>query len=114
MVEPPQPPEIPAETELAQTPSVADPVASPPGPVFAVQIGAYDSRNAAEAAWAALSANRPILVEDFRFDIRPARVKGKTWLRGLVRDFATRQDAAAFCSALAGTEYGCILRTIAD
>ena len=106
----------PETMESAPAPEPAqEQVSQPPaGPFFAAQIGAFDSRDAAEAAWAALTANRPVLVEGLRFDIHPVRVRGRDWLRGLVRDFATRDAAAAFCTALAGTEYGCILRKLAD
>lgn len=102
------------EIELAAVPPVPESPALPTEPVFAVQIGAYLDEESAQAAWKALSLSRPILVEGLRFELRPARVKGRDWLRGLVRDFASREQANAFCTAIAGGEYGCILRTLSD
>ncbi|HEX5776320.1 MAG TPA: SPOR domain-containing protein, partial [Caulobacteraceae bacterium] len=115
-IEPPAPAPAPETKESVVAPQPPPEQTPPPpaGPFFAAQIGAFEFRADAEAAWAALAANRPVLVEGLRFDIQPVRVKGQDWLRGLVRDFATRKDAAAFCMALAGTEYGCILRKLAD
>lgn len=93
----------------------AQAVRTPPaGPVFAVQIGAYRTVERAEEAWQALRATRPILVEGLMFETRPVRAEGRLLLRGLIRDFASPEAAASFCSALAGTGYGCILRTLAD
>lgn len=86
----------------------------PTSPVYAVQIGAYRTVERAEAAWEALTAERPILVEGLWFDTRPVFVDGRELLRGLIRDFASRDDAEAFCTAIAGTGYGCILRTLND
>lgn len=114
-IEPPAPAPALETTESPVAPEPPQEQTPPPtGPFFAAQIGAFDSSDDAEAAWAALTANRPVLVEGLRFDIRPVTVRGRDWLRGLVRGFATRQDAAAFCTALAGTEHGCILRKLAD
>lgn len=119
-VAPPAPIETPPAEAVAalvsEPPAPAEPEVAAPataGPVFAVQIGAYEIREAAQEAWLALSAGRPVLVDGLGFEIRPARVKGKNWLRGLVGRFATRKEAAAFCTAIAGSEYGCIVRALA-
>lgn len=85
-----------------------------PQPAFAVQIGAYETREAAEGAWARLSVERPVVTAGLSFEIRPVRVKGKDWLRGLVRSFPTKGDADAFCALIAGPGYGCILRPLRD
>lgn len=103
-------PEISLVSAPAMLPGVEP--ALPEGPVFAVQIGAYDSAELAEAAWRKLSAERPVLVEGLGFETRPVRVRGRDYLRGLVRDFKSPEETAAFCTAIAGTDYGCIIRPL--
>jgi len=98
--------EAPAPERQAETPETSA--------QYAIQIGAYRNAARAEAAWKALSTERPVLTQGHDFDVRPIKVKGKDLLRGLVLNFKSPEEGAAFCTALAGTEYGCILRTIRD
>ncbi|MGE5566477.1 MAG: SPOR domain-containing protein [Parcubacteria group bacterium] len=96
-------------------PAVEKPVeAAAPAVRYAIQIGAYRNRQLAEAAWKALTTERPVLTEGHDFDTRPVKVKGRELLRGLVLNFKSQEDGAAFCTALAGAGYGCILRVLAD
>jgi hypothetical protein len=81
---------------------------------YAIQIGAYRNIERAEAAWKALSAEMPVLTRGHDFAVRPIKVKGKDLLRGLVLNFKSPQEGAAFCTALSGTGYGCILREIGE
>jgi hypothetical protein len=87
---------------------------SAPATRYAVQIGAYRNQALAETAWKALSTERPVLTEGHDFGVRPVKVKGKELLRGLVLNFSSAKEGRAFCTALAGTGYGCILRVLAD
>jgi len=81
---------------------------------YAIQIGAYRNEERAQAAWKALSTERPVLTQGHDFGVRPIKVKGKDLLRGLVLNFKSPEEGAAFCIALTGSGYGCILRTIRD
>lgn len=110
--EPAAPVEAPPVVEQAKAEAPAEP-AKPPVR-YAIQIGAYRNQQLAETAWKALSTQRPVLTEGHDFGVRPVKVKGKEFLRGLVLNFKSPQDGAAFCTALAGTGYGCILRVLAD
>ena len=130
---PPAAPETPAETpptpavvaeETAAPPPApaAEPAPAAPAPAeapqpnvrYAIQIGAYRDEARAQAAWKALSTERPVLTQGHDFGVRPIKVKGKDLLRGLVLNFQSPQEGEAFCTALAGTGYGCILRTLRD
>lgn len=119
VVEPaPQPVAAPAPV-VAEAPapevSPTKPADAPPtGVKYAIQIGAYRNTERAQAAWKALSTERPVLTQGHDFDVRPIKVKGKDLLRGLVLNFKSPEEGAAFCTALAGTGYGCILRTIQE
>lgn len=123
----PPPASEPAAAPVAATaspvkaPTVAEQVKveAPSEPVksavrYAIQIGAYRNQALAETAWKALSTQRPVVTEGHDFDVRPVKVKGKELLRGLVMNFNSPEDGAAFCAALVGSGYGCILRTLAD
>ena len=124
---PPAAPEVPAETPPAPA-AVAEETTAEPAPAaperaeappqsnvrYAIQIGAYRDEARARAAWKALSTERPVLTQGHDFGVRPIKVKGKDLLRGLVLDFQSPAEGAAFCTALAGTGYGCILRTLRD
>jgi hypothetical protein len=110
----PQPAVTPAPV-VAEAPAAEKPAEGPETSAqYAIQIGAYRNAERAEAAWKALSTERPVLTQGHDFDVRPIKVKGKDLLRGLVLNFKSPEEGAAFCTALAGTEYGCILRTIRD
>jgi len=100
----------PVEEAKAQNP--AEPARPPVR--YAIQIGAYQNQQRAETAWKALSTERPVLTKGHDFGVRPVKVKGKELLRGLVLNFKSPQEGAAFCSALAASGYGCILRVLAD
>jgi hypothetical protein len=113
----PEPPAAAPETPTQTPPAPAVEHAEappPPGVRYAIQIGAYRDEARAQAAWKALSTERPVLTQGHDFGVRPIRVKGKDLLRGLVLNFQSPEEGAAFCSALAGTGYGCILRTLRD
>jgi len=111
---PPPEPAVAAET-LAPQALPQEPVETPAAGVrYAVQIGAYRNSERALAAWKTLSTERPVLTEGHDFDVWSVKVKGKDLLRGLVLNFKSPQEVAAFCTALSGTGYGCILRTLRD
>jgi hypothetical protein len=113
-VEPaPQPAAAPAPvvTEAPAEKPVEEPAT---GVKYAIQIGAYRDVERAQAAWKALSTERPVLTQGHDFDVRPIKVNGKDLLRGLVLNFKSPQEGATFCTALAGTGYGCILRTLSN
>jgi hypothetical protein len=106
-------PELAAESAAPAAPAVEH-AEAPPGARYAIQIGAYRDEARAQAAWKALSTERPGLTQGHEFGVRPITVKGRDLLRGLVLNFQSPQEGAAFCTALAGTGYGCILRTLRD
>lgn len=106
------PAEVKPVVEAAKVDKPAEP--SAPSVRYAIQIGAYRNQQLAENAWKALSTERPVLTAGHDFGTRPIKVKDKALLRGLVLNFKSPDEGAAFCTALAGTGYGCILRILAD
>lgn len=112
---PPAEPSPPPEVKPVEEAKIEQPTElTKPAVRYAVQIGAYRNQQLAETAWKALSTQRPVVTEGHDFDVRPVKVKGKELLRGLVLNFKSPQDGAAFCSALVGSGYGCILRVLPD
>jgi hypothetical protein len=115
----PAPPPTEAAVAEVDAPAAATPPEKPDEPPvtgarYAIQIGAYRDVDRAQAAWKALSTERPVLTQGHDFDVRPIKVKGKNLLRGLVLNFKSPQEGETFCTALAGTGYGCILRTLSN
>jgi len=107
---------LPAEASPVIEQAKAEEPSEPTKPSvrYAIQIGAYRNQALAQTAWKALSTQRPVVTKGHSFDVRPVKVKGKELLRGLVMNFNSPKDGAAFCAALVGSGYGCILRTLAD
>jgi outer membrane biosynthesis protein TonB len=107
-VEPPKPTPAPAKPAAATPAPAPVATAAAPGaykPAFAaygdhvVQIAATSSTATAESEWARMSKASPELLSGAERFIQEADVNGKTVYRLRVGSFASKADAAAFCTA---------------
>ncbi|MFV0490268.1 MAG: SPOR domain-containing protein [Pseudorhodobacter sp.] len=77
-----------------------------------VQLGAFDSADAARADWDRLSAQFGDLMIDKERVIQSAQSGGRTFYRLRARGFADEPDQRRFCSALLSEQAACIPVTV--
>jgi len=98
----PQPSAVPSEPapEVSTRPTFAG--------RYAVQIGAYSSVAASNAAWAALQADMPAVTSGLSKAIRPVQSHGRTLYRTIVQGFPSSAAAATFCQTLRSAGRPCL------
>ncbi len=103
---PPPPPAPPVKAAAAPAPA---PVAAAGGPAV-VQIGAFTSTALAEKGWNDAARLAPGMAAGKGKSVQAIEVAGKTMYRTAVTGFASRADAATFCSALKAGGKDCFVR----
>ena len=100
---------IPAAATPAPKAATPAPAAAAGGPA-AVQIGAFSSAALAEKGWNDAARLAPGMAAGKGKSVQAVDVGGKTMYRTAVTGFASRADAAAFCSALKAGGKDCFVR----
>jgi hypothetical protein len=67
---------------------------------YAVQIGAFSSIAATDAAWEALKADMPAATGGLSKAIRPIEIQGRPLYRTIIHGFPSSAAAASFCQTL--------------
>lgn len=98
-----------AANEIAAlaAPAAIDPDALPPGTRL-VQLGAYDDRAEAEAAWERIETRFGPYLENRQPVIQAAESNGRSFFRLRALGFADEGEARRFCAALLAEEANCI------
>lgn len=111
-----QAPSQPADSAPAVRVEDAAPRAAEPAPTpaaaggFVAQIGAFRSREDAESGWLAFAARYPDLAAGRTPDIQRADLGDRGVFHRLrIAAFSSRDDAAAFCSALDARGQACLV-----
>ena len=73
-----------------------------------VQLGAFDTPDAARAEWSVIQARFPELMATKSLVIQPAQSGGKTFYRLRAHGFETDDDSRRFCTALVSENRNCI------
>ena len=106
----------PAKPATAAAPKAAPTKVAAPAPAAAfgggtmVQIGAFSSAALAEKGWSDDAQVMPGKMAGKSRKVEAASKDGKTFYRAYVGGFATRADAAAFCSALKAKGKACFVK----
>jgi hypothetical protein len=101
---------VPAHVYHAAAPAPTPPVRVPASPRLKVQVGAYPSDEAAQAASSALRAHLPTLMEGRSTEIAQVRIGATSYYRLLVRGFRSVADEQGFCRILKGGGRECFPR----
>jgi hypothetical protein len=97
----------PASAAAAPVVADADPASVTPGDHL-VQLGAYDDREATDAAWSRILAQHADLMAGKKRLIQPASSGGRDFLRLRLVGFADADDARRFCTAFLARNTPCI------
>jgi cell division protein FtsN len=75
-----------------------------------LQVGAFASRDEAQAAWKTFKSRHSAVVRGLSEDIQAADVPGKgTWYRLRIGPFADKAEASALCTRLKADNAGCFV-----
>lgn len=101
----PPPAGTPAETKPAEK----APAAAGAGGAYVLQIGAYKSREEADAAWKSFKSKHPV-AGGYSEDVRKADLGDKgIWYRLRIGSFADKAAASSFCDKLKADGGSCLI-----
>ena len=103
-------------TPAATTPATTTPAASTPATTtgaagtYAVQLGAFGSQDEAMGVYSRLSGSVGALISNYTPEVNVATVKGNTYHRLWIGEFASREEAASHCERITAAGQGCFIQ----
>lgn len=98
-----------AGSPAAPAPKAATPAAAAPEKPFLIQLGAFSTREKAQAGWDIFAGKYPDQLGGLEADLERATIGGKDMVRLRAAGFATRDEAEKRCAALKVLGQNCLI-----